>query len=177
MKTFSIVAGLLISIGCLACHSSQAIPYQERDIGPEQASQPIRSFVQTHYSNQHAKYSLEEGPEGAFIEVEFNDLKNTTLRFTPAGQLVETEEQVPFETLDSSLQTTIQNYISTNFISPKIYSTEIATTFENATPNELVEIKLKAANGKTGYHQLQFSKLGALIEATDIPLTAIKTLF
>jgi hypothetical protein len=177
MNTFSTAAGLLISIGCLACHSSQSITYQERNIPPEQASQPIRSFVQTHYANQHATYSLEEGPEGTFIEVEFNDPKNSTLRFTPAGQLVETEEQIPFETLDTSLQRAIQDHISSNFTSPKIYSTEITTTYKNTTPTERIEIKLKAANGKTGYHQLQFSKLGVLLEATDIPLTAIETLF
>jgi len=151
--------------------------YEERDIAPAQVSQPIRSFVQAHYANQQAAYYLEEGPDGTFIEVEFNNRTNTTLRFTPAGHLVEKEDQVLFETLDASLQRAIQTYISANFTSAKIYSTEIATTYEGATPTELIELKLQAANGKTGYHQLQFSKLGKLLEATDIPLTAIETLF
>jgi|GEM_PF-2979215 len=177
MYAFSIVLGLLISIGCLACHSSQAIAYQEHDIPPEQASQPIRSFVQAHYANQQATYSLQEGPDGTFIEVEFNDSKNSTLRFTPVGQLVEIEEHILFETLDTSLQTAIRNYISSNFTSAKIYSTEIATIFKSATPTKRIEIKLTAANGKTGYYQLLFSQLGVLLEATDIPLTEIETLF
>ncbi|MCB9297767.1 MAG: hypothetical protein H6559_32255 [Lewinellaceae bacterium] len=159
MKPFFFLAALAFLLLLPAGLSAQKIEVEKR-VSPEKAPALMQQFLREKYpEKRRVKYYEERNESGRFFEAKFCfDKLRYSVKFTPEGQLVDTERKVKFRQLPAQLSEQINRQLSEQFQRYKVVKTQEILEGGRVAGYEL-EIKGKKG-GELGYFEGQFDAQG-----------------
>lgn len=139
--------------------SAQKIEVEKR-VSPEKAPAPMQQFLQEKYpEKRRVKYYEERNESGRFFEAKFCfDKWRYSVKFTPEGQLVDTERKVKFRQLPAQLSEQINRQLNEQFQRFKVVKIQEILEGGRVAGYEL-EIKGKKGD-ELGYFEGQFDAQG-----------------
>jgi len=148
---------LLLLFPCLL--SAQKVEVEKR-VPPDKAPALIGQFLQKQYPEMRKlKYYEERNEAGRFFEAKFCFEKaRYSVKFTPEGQLVDTERQIGYREIPASVFEQIEKQLDAQFQRHKVVKTQEMLENGHVAGYEL-EIKGKK-EGKLGFFEGQFDAEG-----------------
>lgn len=156
-RTSLLIAFLFFSFPILI--SAQKIEVEKR-VSQEKAPAPMQQFLHDKYpGKRRVKYYEERNESGRFFEAKFCfDKLRYSVKFTPEGELVDTERKVKFRQLPANLSEQINKQLSEQFQRYKVVKTQEMLEDGRVVGYEL-EVKGKKG-GELGYFEGQFDARG-----------------
>lgn len=132
----------------------------EKRVSSKEAPAPMLQFLREKYSDmRRLKYYEERNESGRFFEAKFCYRKSRySVKFTPEGQLVDTERKIKYRNVPADVARQISQQLDAEFQRFKVVKTQEILKNEQAVGYEL-EIKGKRDN-ELGFFEGQFDAKG-----------------
>lgn len=161
MKPFFFLAALSFLLLMPTYLLAQKIEVEKR-VSSEEAPAPMLQFLREKYPEmRRLKYYEERNESGRFFEAKFCFEKfRYSVKFTPEGELVDTERQIPYKTIPAEVARQVEQQLSTQFQRYKVTKTQEVLKSGRAIGYEL-EIRGKRES-ELGLFEGQFDTSGKL---------------
>ncbi|MCO6479253.1 MAG: hypothetical protein J5I94_21640 [Phaeodactylibacter sp.] len=159
MKPFFFLTALSFLLLMPTCLPAQKIEVEKR-VPSKEAPTPMIQFLQEKYPEmRQLKYYEERNESGRFFEAKFCYQKSRySVKFTPEGQLVDTERKVKFKRIPAEAAGRINEQLEAEFQRHKVVKTQEILENGQVVGYEL-EIKGKREN-ELGFFEGQFDAAG-----------------
>ncbi len=139
--------------------SAQKVEVEKR-VPAKEAPSPMQEFLEEKYPEmRRLKYYEERNESGRFLEAKFCYQKSRySVKFTPEGQLVDTERKVKFRRIPAEAARRINEQLEAEFQRHKVVKTQEILENGQVVGYEL-EIKGKREN-ELGFFEGQFDAAG-----------------
>jgi hypothetical protein len=139
MKKTAIIIGIFLFLCNYSTVFSQFKTEREYRIKQEMVPQKALAFAEDCHFAKKVKWYAEESHEGKTIEAKtIHRNYKYSIEFDTAGNILDVEKTVPFESLESALKKNIQNSFDTVFSKYKIVKTQIQWQGEETTLIEII---------------------------------------
>jgi hypothetical protein len=139
MKKISLIIGIVIYAFCNSTLLAQIKTEREYRIKDNQVPIKALKFIDSCFFTKKVKWYVEESHEGKSIEAKtVHRNYKYSIEFDTAGNILDVEKTVPFESLEEELKKSIQLSFDSVFSNYKIVKTQIQWQGEDTSLIELI---------------------------------------